>query len=53
MRYIFILFILLLTGCASNAPTNVRGGAEQSPEDCHLWCHNGWCSKHCDPIVRE
>jgi hypothetical protein len=50
MRTVFSIIRLLLisiavftlASCASHTtPVAVHPG-------CHNWCHNGWCTKHCD-----
>lgn len=45
--------IITLSGCA------MMGGSDDSdkkpekpiPQNCNQWCHNGWCSTHCDPVI--
>lgn len=49
-RLIFVAVIVsMLASCASLMP-NTTHKKLTTPTDssCHNWCHNGWCSKHCD-----
>ncbi len=43
--------LMLLASCAMNAPATKPipnpGGASAA---CHDWCHNGWCSTHCENL---
>lgn len=49
---------LLLNGCAQlnefagQAPTKnpepITHIVKKSSVQCHNWCHDGWCSKHCE-----
>lgn len=65
-RSIFILLIVLcLSSCsgwesyfAQNISNKHDGslikGKKQTPatqkQDCHQWCHNGWCTTHCEQM---
>lgn len=56
MRYIMLsVLAVFLSGCGfsgmSDKSTNVQSGVEETKQDCHPWCHNGWCSNHCDPLI--
>gem|GEM_PF-4859341 len=30
-----------------------QGTAAPSNQKCDQWCHNGWCSTHCEPIEKQ
>ena len=53
---IFLIIIFLLSGCAalnqmmqgvSNKRTESAPAPTPTPK-CENWCHNGWCSTHCE-----
>jgi len=47
-----ILAIGLLAGCATDVSTEAKQqGTKPIPQSCNQWCHNGWCSTHCDNVV--
>ena len=33
-------------------PPNQKAAAP-SNQKCNQWCHNGWCSTHCEPVVKQ
>lgn len=63
MRFIFQLILIsislvTLSGCTNwmqltNAPAK-QDAPNQIPQPiqrtCKNWCHNGWCSTHCEAI---
>jgi hypothetical protein len=42
--------LAVLSGCSLMEPTPVAKPVVAKP-GCHQWCHNGWCTTHCDEIV--
>lgn len=54
-----VIALLLLTGCAtlSNYATGISNKnpdtvvKTEPAQKCDTWCHNGWCSEHCEPAV--
>ena len=55
-----LLVISLLTGCTGSAAMvggvsrkydSKQGMPSNQSQQCHQWCHNGWCSTHCDPVM--
>lgn len=66
IRFILILFSLLsLSGCSgwNSYMNSVSNKYNQSSDDvnakssvankekCNQWCHNGWCSTHCEQVT--
>ncbi|MDP1574509.1 MAG: hypothetical protein Q8L78_06220 [Coxiellaceae bacterium] len=44
--------ILLLAGCGMDESTAAKkAAAKPIPQNCNHWCHNGWCSTHCEDVV--
>lgn len=66
LRATFIVFgLALLSGCeewGSKVMTDISNKHDGSlinprqpatapiKQNCNQWCHNGWCSTHCEPI---
>jgi hypothetical protein len=62
-----ILGLMLLSGCSSmgsemmNSVSSkhdgslMKGGESKTAavanKNCNQWCHNGWCSTHCEPVA--
>lgn len=64
-----VLMCLSLSGCGAwthqmltNVSNKNDGSVIQSDKNhtgtasnkqCNQWCHNGWCSTHCETVVNE
>jgi len=46
-----IIVVALLAGCDFENSDGVRKSANPQNKQCNQWCHNGWCSTHCDDVV--
>ena len=54
-----VLGIALLSGCSmfgsyATSVSNKNPDTENTTpanQKCNNWCHNGWCSTHCEPAV--
>lgn len=40
--------ILSLSSCAGGYTAKSKEQPQNTNVQCHNWCHNGWCSKHCE-----
>lgn len=61
LKYIFIIAMIFLMGGCARVATQISGATQKyeskngmsssnNHQQCHQWCHNGWCSTHCDPV---
>lgn len=63
IRYVFIILgILSLTSCTSMFGSYSTAVSNKNPDTaiqkpvnqhCNNWCHNGWCSTHCEPTTSQ
>lgn len=51
MKIIKILFVVLSIGLLAGCAMDSDNTKKPLPQDCNQWCHNGWCSTHCDQVV--
>jgi len=43
--FLVAITVFMLASCASHSSGTIPKPLDSS---CHSWCHNGWCSEHCD-----
>ena len=49
---LIVTSIFLLAGCEMDGSASAKKeAAKPIPQNCNQWCHNGWCSTHCEDVV--
>lgn len=52
-----VLGFSMLSSCSqylnqqSNSAMNANAQSSKPNQICNKWCHNGWCSEHCEDVV--